>query len=223
MPRTDLAGLELRAMAAEPPRDCPLCPRLVAYRQVNRAANPDWWNGPAPSFGDPAARLAVVGLAPGRTGANRTGRPFTGDFAGVLLFETLIKQGFARGTYDARPDDGLQLVDCLITNAVRCAPPGNKPETLEEATCRPFLTARLDELPNLKVIVTLGDVSRRNVLRALGLKASAGVGGHGSEFQAGPYTVINSYHCSRLNTNTGRLTPQMFEDIFIRARALLAR
>jgi uracil-DNA glycosylase family 4 len=210
-------------MAAEPPRDCPLCPRLVAYRQVNRAANPDWWNGPAPSFGDPAARLAVVGLAPGRTGANRTGRPFTGDFAGVLLFETLIKQGFARGTYDARPDDGLQLVDCLITNAVRCAPPGNKPETLEEATCRPFLTARLDELPNLKVIVTLGDVSRRNVLRALGLKASAGVGGHGSEFQAGPYTVINSYHCSRLNTNTGRLTPQMFEDIFIRARALLAR
>lgn len=210
-------------MAAEPPRDCPLCPRLVAYRQVNRAAHPDWWNGPAPSFGDPAARLAVVGLAPGRTGANRTGRPFTGDFAGVLLFETLIKQGFAQGSYDARPDDGLQLVDCLITNAVRCAPPGNKPETLEEATCRPFLTARLDELPNLKVIVTLGDVSRRNVLRALGLKASAGVGGHGSEFQAGPYTVINSYHCSRLNTNTGRLTPQMFEDIFIRARALLAR
>lgn len=223
MPRTDLAGLERRAMAAEPPRDCPLCPRLVAYRQVNRAANPDWWNGPAPSFGDPAARLAVVGLAPGRTGANRTGRPFTGDFAGVLLFETLIKQGFAQGSYDARPDDGLQLVDCLITNAVRCAPPGNKPETLEEATCRPFLAARLDELPNLKVIVTLGDVSRRNVLRALGLKASAGVGGHGSEFQAGPYTVINSYHCSRLNTNTGRLTPQMFEDIFIRARALLAR
>ncbi len=210
-------------MAAEPPRDCPLCPRLVAYRAANRAANPDWWNGPAPSFGDPAARLAVVGLAPGRTGANRTGRPFTGDFAGVLLFETLIKQGFAQGSYDARPDDGLQLVDCLITNAVRCAPPGNKPETLEEATCRPFLTARLDELPNLKVIVTLGDVSRRNVLRALGLKASAGVGGHGSEFQAGPYTVINSYHCSRLNTNTGRLTPHMFEDIFIRARVLLDR
>lgn len=209
-------------MAAEPPRDCPLCPRLVAYRAAYRAANPDWWNGPAPSFGDPAARLAVVGLAPGRTGANRTGRPFTGDFAGVLLFETLIKQGFAQGSYDARPDDGLQLVDCLITNAVRCAPPGNKPETLEEATCRPFLTARLDELPNLKVIVTLGDVSRRNVLRALGLKASAGVGGHGSEFQAGPYTVINSYHCSRLNTNTGRLTPQMFEDIFIRARELLS-
>ncbi|MDO8901727.1 MAG: uracil-DNA glycosylase [Phenylobacterium sp.] len=217
MPKAELAG-----RAAEPPRDCPLCPRLVAYRQVNRDAHPDWWNGPAPSFGDPEARLAVVGLAPGRMGANRTGRPFTGDFAGVLLFETLIKQGFAEGSYEARPDDGLRLIDCLITNAVRCAPPGNKPETAEEATCRPFLTARLDELPNLKVIVTLGDVSRRNVLRALGLKASAGVGGHGSEFQAGPYTVINSYHCSRLNTNTGRLTPQMFEDIFIRARELLA-
>ncbi|MDP2213576.1 uracil-DNA glycosylase [Phenylobacterium sp.] len=217
MPKAELAG-----RASEPPRDCPLCPRLVAYRQVNRDAHPDWWNGPAPSFGDPEARLAVVGLAPGRMGANRTGRPFTGDFAGVLLFETLIKQGFAEGSYEARPDDGLRLIDCLITNAVRCAPPGNKPETAEEATCRPFLTARLDELPNLKVIVTLGDVSRRNVLRALGLKASAGVGGHGSEFQAGPYTVINSYHCSRLNTNTGRLTPQMFEDIFIRARELLA-
>jgi uracil-DNA glycosylase family 4 len=207
--------------AAEPPRDCPLCPRLVAYREVNREAHPDWWNGPAPSFGDPAARLAVVGLAPGRMGANRTGRPFTGDFAGVLLFDTLIRLGFAKGTYEARPDDGLELIDCLITNAVRCAPPGNKPETSEEANCRSFLTARLDELPNLKVIVTLGDVSRRNVLRALGLKASAGVGGHGSEFQAGPYTVINSYHCSRLNTNTGRLTPQMFEDIFVRVRTLL--
>ncbi|OYX31556.1 MAG: uracil-DNA glycosylase [Hydrogenophilales bacterium 32-62-9] len=216
MPRPEPA-----VSSAEPPRDCPLCPRLVAYRQVNREAHPDWWNGPAPSFGDPAARLAVVGLAPGRMGANRTGRPFTGDFAGVLLFETLIKQGFAQGSYEARPDDGLKLVDCLITNAVRCAPPGNKPETAEENTCRPFLTARLDQLPNLKVIVTLGDVSRRNVLKALGLKASAGVGGHGSEFQAGPYRVINSYHCSRLNTNTGRLTPQMFEDIFIRARDLL--
>lgn len=216
MPRPEPA-----VSSAEPPRDCPLCPRLVAYRQVNRDAHPDWWNGPAPSFGDPAARLAVVGLAPGRMGANRTGRPFTGDFAGVLLFETLIKQGFAQGSYEARPDDGLRLIDCLITNAVRCAPPGNKPETGEENACRPFLAARLDQLPNLKVIVTLGDVSRRNVLKALGLKASVGVGGHGSEFQAGPYRVINSYHCSRLNTNTGRLTPQMFEDVFIRARELL--
>ncbi|MDX9998482.1 MAG: uracil-DNA glycosylase [Phenylobacterium sp.] len=205
----------------EPLRDCPLCPRLVAYRRANQAEHPDWFNGPAPSFGDPDARLLVVGLAPGRTGANRTGRPFTGDFAGVLLYETLLKLGFARGCYEARPDDGLELVDCMITNAVRCAPPGNKPESSEEANCRPFLSARIAALPRLKVIVTLGDVSRRNVLRALGLKASAGVPGHGSEFAAGPYTILNSYHCSRLNTNTGRLTPPMFEAVFERARGLL--
>ena len=209
------------ADAAEPPRDCPLCPRLVAYREANRAAHPDWFNGPAPSFGDPDARLLIAGLAPGRMGANRTGRPFTGDFAGVLLYETLLKLGFARGRYEARPDDGLELVDCMVTNAVRCAPPGNKPETSEETTCRPFLQARLAALPRLKVIVTLGDVSRRNVVKALGLKASSAPGGHGVELQAGPYRLINSYHCSRLNTNTGRLTPAMFEAIFARARALL--
>jgi uracil-DNA glycosylase family 4 len=154
-------------------------------------------------------------------GANRTGRPFTGDGAGWMLYETLLKTGFATGTYAARPDDGLQLVDCMITNAVRCAPPGNKPETSEEANCRPFLASRLAALPRLKVIVTLGDVSRRNVLRALGLKASAGIAGHGTEFAAGPYTVLNSYHCSRLNTNTGRLTGEMFEAVFRRARALI--
>lgn len=213
--------MSLSADPAEPPRDCPICPRLVAYRQENRAAHPDWWNGPAPSFGDPEARLLVLGLAPGRTGANRTGRPFTGDYAGVLLYETLIKTGFARGRYEARPDDGLTLVDCMVSNAVRCAPPGNKPETGEEAGCRPFLTARLAALPRLKVIVTLGDVSRRNLMRALGLKASAGTPGHSAEFDAGRYRVINSYHCSRLNTNTGRLTTPMFEAVFERARALV--
>lgn len=210
-----------QGVTAEPPRDCPRCPRLVAYRAENRAAHPDWWNGPAPSFGDKNARLLVMGLAPGRTGANRTGRPFTGDHAGIMLYETLIKTGFAKGQYQARPDDGLQLVDCMISNAVRCAPPGNKPETSEEANCRPFLTARLSALPRLKVIVTLGDVARRNLLRAVGLKASAGIAGHGSEFQAGPYLVLNSYHCSRLNTNTGRLTAEMFEAVFQRARALI--
>jgi uracil-DNA glycosylase family 4 len=209
------------ALTAEPARDCGLCPRLVAYRQENQARNPDWWNGPAPSFGDPGARLLVLGLAPGRTGANRTGRPFTGDHAGVMLFETLLKTGFAQGRYDARPDDGLALVDCMISNAVRCAPPGNRPETPEEAACRPFLTARLAALPRLEVVVTLGDVARRDLLRALGLPASAGVAGHGAEFTAGPYQVINSYHCSRLNTNTGRLTSEMFEAIFRRARSLL--
>jgi uracil-DNA glycosylase family 4 len=138
-----------------------------------------------------------------------------------LLFDTLLKTGFATGTYAARPDDGVRLVDCMITNAVRCAPPANKPETSEENACRPFLTARLGALRRLKVIVTLGDVSRRNVLKALGLKASAGLPGHGTEFQAGPYVVLNSYHCSRLNTNTGRLTPAMFEAVFWRARTLI--
>ena len=213
--------MPITTAVAEPPRDCPLCPRLVAYRAANRADHPDWWNGPAPSFGDSNARLLVAGLAPGRTGANRTGRPFTGDGAGVMLYETLLKTGFARGVYEARPDDGLVLTDCMITNAVRCAPPGNKPETSEEATCRPFLSARLSALPRLKVIITLGDVSRRNVLKAIGLKASAGPPGHGTEFQAGPYVILNSYHCSRLNTNTGRLTGEMFEAVFRRARALI--
>jgi uracil-DNA glycosylase family 4 len=205
---------------AEPARDCPLCPRLVAYRADNRKAQPQWFNGPAPSFGDPAARLLVVGLAPGRAGANRTGRPFTGDFAGVLLYETLITTGFAAGHYGARPDDGLKLVDCMITNAVRCAPPGNKPTADEEAACRPFLAARMAALTRLEVIVTLGDVARRNVFRALGERPSA-LRGHGVETTAGAYRLINSYHCSRLNTNTGRLTPKMFEAVFQRAREVL--
>lgn len=209
------------AAPAEAPADCPLCPRLVAYREANRRSIPEGFNGAVASFGDETARLCVVGLAPGRMGANRTGRPFTGDGAGWMLYDTLLKTGFAQGTYEARPDDGLTLVDCMITNAVRCAPPGNKPETAEEAACRPFLAARLAALPRLKVIVTLGDVSRRNVLRALGLKASAGIAGHGTEFPAGPYTVLNSYHCSRLNTNTGRLTAEMFEAVFRRARELI--
>lgn len=207
--------------SAEAPADCPLCPRLVAYREANKISVPGGFNGAVASFGDPNARLVVVGLAPGRMGANRTGRPFTGDGAGWMLYDTLLKTGFATGTYEARPDDGIELLDCMITNAVRCAPPGNKPETAEEAACRPFLAARLAALPRLKVIVTLGDVSRRNVLRALGLKASAGIAGHGTEFPAGPYTVLNSYHCSRLNTNTGRLTGEMFEAVFRRARTII--
>ena len=205
-------------IAPEPPRDCPRCERLVAYRELNRAEHPAWFNGPAPSFGDPQARLLVVGLAPGRTGANRTGRPFTGDHAGVLLYETLIACGFARGEYAADPGDGLQLIDCMITNAVRCAPPLNKPLPAEETLCRPFLAARIAALPRLQVIVSLGDVARRNVLRALGMAGSAGASGHGAETVCGPYRLINSYHCSRLNTNTGRLTPAMFREVFERAR-----
>ena len=205
----------------EPPRDCPICPRLVAYRLVNRDEHPDWFNGPAPSFGDPEARLLVVGLAPGRQGANRTGRPFTGDYAGVLLYETLLKYGFARGRYAARPDDGLELVDCMVSNAVRCAPPGNKPLPVEEADCRPFLARRIEALPRLRAIVTLGDVSRRNVLKALGAKANAAAAGHGMETDIGPYRLFGSYHCSRLNTNTGRLTTPMFEAVFASVRRYL--
>lgn len=205
----------------EAPHDCPLCPRLVAYREANRAARPDWFNGAVPSFGDPGARLLIVGLAPGRGGANATGRPFTGDHAGILLYDTLIKTGFARGLFQARPDDGLELVDAMITNAVRCAPPANKPEAVEEANCRPYLAKRIAALPRLRVIVTLGDVSRRNVLRALGVGMASVPAGHGVEAQAGPYVLLNSYHCSRLNTNTGRLTSEMFETVFRRARALL--
>lgn len=206
--------------SAEPLRDCPLCPRLGAYRALNRAEHPEWFNGPAPSFGDPKARLLIVGLAPGRQGANRTGRPFTGDFAGILLYETLLAWGFAHGRYGAAADDGLTLDRCMITNAVRCAPPGNRPTPSEEATCRPFLSARLASLQDLRVIVTLGDVARRNLLKALGFPASYGGGGHATELDLGRYRLINSYHCSRLNTNTGRLTPAMFSAIFQRARQL---
>lgn len=211
----------MSAFPPEAPRDCPLCPRLVEYRAENARQNPDWWNGPAPSFGDPNARLLIAGLAPGRTGANRTGRPFTGDHAGWLLYETLKKTGFARGTYDPDGRDDLELVDCMISNAVRCAPPQNKPLPVEEATCRPFLQSRLAALPRLQVIVTLGDISRRSILKTLGKPGAAIPAGHGVEGRVGPYLLINSYHCSRLNTNTGRLTPEMFEAIFERAKAAL--
>jgi len=206
---------------SEPPRDCPLCPRLVAYREVNRRELPDGFNGPAPSFGDPAARLLVLGLAPGRMGANRTGRPFTGDYAGVLLYETLVRYGFARGVYAARPDDGLEMVDCMVSNAVRCAPPGNRPTPQEEAACRPFLAARIAALPNLRAVVALGDVSRRNLLRALGRKPGDARSGHGVETDLGALRLFNSYHCSRLNTNTGRLTPEMFQAVFASVRRYL--
>ncbi len=209
------------AINPEPGRDCPLCPRLVAYREENRRKEPTWFNGPAPSFGDPDARLLVAGLAPGRGGANRTGRPFTGDYAGKLLYETLDKFGFSEGKFQARTDDGVRLIDCMLSNAVRCAPPGNKPLPVEETTCRQFLSARIAALPQLKAIVCLGDVARRNVLKAVGLKGSAAPPGHGLQFQAGPYRLFSSYHCSRLNTNTGRLTTPMFEAVFADVRAYL--
>jgi uracil-DNA glycosylase family 4 len=205
---------------AEPPRDCPLCPRLVAYRAANRAAEPLWFNGPAPSFGDPDARLLIVGLAPGRGGANRTGRPFTGDYAGDLLYGTLLDLGLARGVYRADPADGLELRGCLISNAVRCAPPENKPTPDEIATCRPFLAARIAALPRLRAVLALGAVAHASVLRTFGLKAAALPFAHGAEGQAGAIALFASYHCSRYNTQTGRLTAAMFKDVMTRAQSV---
>jgi uracil-DNA glycosylase family 4 len=209
-----------RRVVAEPRVDCAKCPRLAAYRAQVAIKNPDWFNGAVPSFGDAKARLAIVGLAPGVTGANRTGRPFTGDFAGDLLFSTLMKLGLAKGKYDARPDDGLHLVDCLITNAVRCVPPENKPTPAEINQCRPYLSARLDALPKLKVIVALGRIAHDSTLKALGLRGALFPFGHGAVHSLGRYHLVDSYHCSRYNTNTGRLTEAMFFDALAKAAAL---
>lgn len=203
--------------AAEPRRDCPLCPRLVAYRQENARGEPDWFNGPAPSFGDPDAWLLVVGLAPGRTGANRTGRPFTGDHAGGLLYRTLDRFGLSEGVYDARPDDGLRLKGVMVTNAVRCAPPANKPEPREIRTCNGFLAARIAALPRLRRLICLGRVSHEATLRALGARPSAFGFAHGARHLVADYELFDSYHCSRYNTNTGRLTDAMFEAVFAAA------
>jgi uracil-DNA glycosylase family 4 len=209
---------------AEAPRDCPLCPRLVAYREANRQAEPGWFNGAAPSFGDERARLLVVGLAPGRGGANRTGRPFTGDFAGELLYSTLKKFSFARGEYRADPKDGFTLVDSMITNAVRCAPPENKPLPVEIATCRRFLEARIEALPRLRVLIALGSIAHESTLRALRLRPGDATFAHGAETALPEGRVLlSSYHCSRYNTQTGRLTTEMFEAVFRRAAEILQR
>ena len=202
------------AEPALPAPDCPLCPRLVGYRLSNRAANPAWHNGAVPSFGTAAARLLVVGLAPGVRGANRTGRPFTGDFAGVLLYQTLLKFGLAEGTYGADPADGLRLRDTRVTNAVRCVPPANLPTPVEITACNPFLAAELAAMPNLRAVLALGGVAHKAVLRARGLKASHMPFQHGALHRlADGLIVANSYHVSRLNTNTGRLTTAMFEAV----------
>lgn len=208
-----------RETPPDAPANCPLCPRLVAYRDENRRLEPAWFNGAAPSFGDPAARLLIVGLAPGRTGANRTGRPFTGDYAGDLLYGTLLKLGLAKGVYKADPADGLTLHDAMITNAVRCAPPENKPTPAEIATCRPFLGARLAALPTLRAILALGTIAHESVLRAHDMKPSVAKFGHGAEAELpGGVRLFSSYHCSRYNTQTNRLTPAMFEAVMTRAR-----
>ena len=207
--------------SAEPGRDCPLCPRLAEFRAQTRKKEPGWFNAPVASFGDANARLLIVGLAPGMQGANRTGRPFTGDYAGDLLYATLLEYGFATGSYQARPDDGLQLVDCRISNAVRCVPPQNKPLPAEINTCRPFLAATIDAMPRLRAIVALGRVAHDTMLKILKLRSAAAPFAHGAVHQAGRLQLYDSYHCSRYNTNTGVLTPEMFHSVFARVKAEL--
>lgn len=209
-------------MLSSPPQNCPKCLRLCEFRQSNRKQYPTFFNAPVPSFGALNARLLVVGLAPGLKGANQTGRPFTGDYAGIILYNALLKSGFARGNYKERKDDGLELVDCRITNAVRCVPPENKPELDEIKNCNSFLKDEIAAMPNLKIILNLGLISHNAVLRAHGLKQSAAKFVHGSVHQLRPgLSMVNSYHCSRYNINTGTLTPQMFDEIIGQIKRLL--
>ena len=203
---------------AEPPRDCALCPRLAQFRSENRRAQPDYFNAPVPTFGASDARLLIVGLAPGLHGANRTGRPFTGDYAGDLLYKTLRKHGLAKGDYLQRADDGLELVDCAITNAVRCVPPQNKPLPVEINTCRTFLAAQIAGMPHLRAILALGRIAHDSVCATLGAKKSAHSFGHGNAYRVGNIHLFASYHCSRYNTNTGVLTEAMFDDVVKQAK-----
>ncbi len=207
-----------------PPVGCQECPRLAEFRSANQSEFPGWWNAPVMSWGPADARLLIVGLAPGLRGANRTGRPFTGDYAGDLLYATLRDFGFAAGEYDRRPDDGLTLLDCAIVNAVRCVPPQNKPTPKEIATCRRYLASALAALENLRVIVALGRIAHESVVRAMGLRPAQFPFSHGA-VHARPDnapTLIDSYHCSRYNTNTGVLTAAMFREVFASARQHLA-
>lgn len=206
----------------EPHRDCNLCPRLRAFLLDLRESHPDYHNAPVPSFGDPDPQLLIVGLAPGMHGANRTGRPFTGDWAGDLLYGAIEEYGFSKGTYDARPDDGLELTGAMITNAVRCLPPANKPIGAEGAACRPFLTDQIASLSSLKTILTLGKVSHDNTVRALGLKLKDYPFGHHRVYDLpGGKRLYSSYHCSRYNTNTKRLTEEMFYKVFADIRGFI--
>jgi len=203
---------------AEAPRDCPLCPRLVAYREACRAEHPDWWNGPLSGYGDPAARIVIIGLAPGKHGANRTGRPFTGDYAGDLLFATLDKYGLSRGTYDARVDDGVELVDCAILTSVKCLPPQNKPLPVEIRTCRQYLQIGVDAMPQARTFIALGQIAHQSAVKVLGGRLPKARFGHLAEHRMPDGRIlIDSYHCSRYNQNTGRLTAGMFEAVFARA------
>lgn len=205
-----------------PARDCALCPRLVAFRADNAAAHPDWHNAPVPAFGGLDAGLLIVGLAPGLRGANRTARPFTGDYAGDLLYPTLVTFGLAQGKYAARPDDGLALTGARITNAVRCVPPQNKPTSAEQKACRPFLADEIAAMPNLRVILALGRIAHDAVLSTLGLRKASYAFAHGALHRLPQrLALVDSYHCSRYNVNTGRLTEAMFHDVFETIRAEL--
>ena len=203
---------------AEAPRNCPLCPRLVALREACRDEHPGWWNAPVPAFGDRDAWLAIIGLAPGKQGANRTGRPFTGDYAGELLYATLGKFGLAEGTYGADPGDGLLLKGAIILNAVKCLPPQNKTLPVEEANCRPYLMEGIAALPNLTTFIALGKVAHDSLCRSFGLSVGGNKFAHGA-VHALPdgRRLIDSYHCSRYNQNTRRLDAAMFEAVFAQA------
>jgi uracil-DNA glycosylase family 4 len=208
------------SLPAQPDQNCPLCPRLLEFRTGNRRAHPDWFNAPVPSFGPPNARLLIVGLAPGLKGANRTGRPFTGDYAGDLLYRTLIEFGFASGPYGQRTDDGLVLKGCRITNAVRCVPPENKPTPAEIKTCRPFLAGEIGSQP--LAILALGRIAHDSTVAALGQRVSAFKFGHGARHDIpGRSTLFDSYHCSRYNTQTGVLTEEMFRQVVGQIREFL--
>lgn len=212
--------VEMPLAQTEPPRDCPLCPRLVALRHELRRAEPDWWNAPVPAWGDPQAWLAVIGLAPGRRGANRTGRPFTGDDAGDFLFAAMAQAGLTRGTYDRHANDGFALHGAIILNAVKCLPPQNKPTLAEIATCGRFLSTQLAALPNVRVLLALGKIAHDAVLRAGGLTLAHYPFGHAAEHALPDgRTLLDSYHCSRQNTNTGKLTRTMFAAVLARAKA----
>ena len=214
----------MRSVSPEPAKNCPLCPRLVAFRQENSRAHPDWFNGAVPSFGPSTARLLMVGLAPGLKGANRTGRPFLGDHAGELLYRTLLKLGLASGRHDPAAPDELELIDCMISNAVRCVPPQNKPKPEEIATCRTFLIGRIAALPNLASLLAIGRIAHDAILDAFQLKKRDFPFSHGARHALpGGLVLFDSYHCSRQNTNTGRLTTAMFEKVVAEAVASLHR
>ncbi len=205
-----------------PDRNCPRCARLVEFRETNRGKFPTWHNAPVAPFGSLDARLLIVGLAPGLRGANATGRPFTGDWAGDLLYDTLLAEGLATGTYLERPDDGLTLVDCRITNAVRCVPPANRPTPAEAKACRPFLVDELAAMPNLRAVLAIGGFAHDAVITSLGGRKSAFPFAHGAVHAVTPdIAMIDSYHCSRLNTNTGRLTAAMFASVVQQAKSHL--